>query len=290
MRGSYAASLAIRRAIGRATNLWPSIMLEARREAPQAMRIVARIPVKVADREILIPAANIYHLQRFQWMADGLKEPNTQKWIKETLREGDVFLDVGANVGIFSALAAVVAPKAKIYAFEPELQSAAALAELVAINRLPVTVFAAAVGKQTSASTFHINTAMKVGLSDHQLTRAIGQDGKEFVPVATIGTMVASIDDLVKWGAITQPTHIKIDVDGQDEAVLEGARETLRVCRWVGIECAREQAGDMFTKLRTLGFEPSAAYSYFNAELTESEPNVPRAKQAKSGMIFGERR
>ena len=267
-------------------------MLESRREAPQASRIVAQIPVTIAGRKIMVPAANAYHLQRFRWLADGLKEPGTQAWIRQTLRDGDVFLDVGANVGIFTTLAAVVAPKATIYAFEPELQSAAALAELVAINRLPVTVFAAAVGAQTGASVFHLNGAMKAGLSDHQLHRPVSHNGKAFTPAATIGTMVASIDDLVAWGAIKPPTHIKIDVDGQDEQALDGARETMRSCRWVAVECQRNKAAEMIRKLQGFGFEPSAEYSRFKDEIhlyewRKGEPSF--GVFSESGMLVAER-
>ena len=41
-------------------------------------------------------------------------------WMDENLQEGDVFFDIGANVGVYSIYAAKRSPKAMVYAFEPE--------------------------------------------------------------------------------------------------------------------------------------------------------------------------
>ena len=48
------------------------------------------------------------------------KEPEMLNWLDETLHDGDVFFDVGANVGIYSLYTALRNPKTKVYAFEPE--------------------------------------------------------------------------------------------------------------------------------------------------------------------------
>jgi len=48
------------------------------------------------------------------------KEPEMLDWLDENLRDGDVFFDVGANVGIYSIYAALRNPTVTIYAFEPE--------------------------------------------------------------------------------------------------------------------------------------------------------------------------
>ena len=42
------------------------------------------------------------------------------EWLDEKLQDGDVFFDVGANVGIYSIYAALRNKKTTIYAFEPE--------------------------------------------------------------------------------------------------------------------------------------------------------------------------
>lgn len=261
MRPSYPASVALRRGIGALARCWPAGLLHPRRERAGRSRIVAEITVTIAGRDLIIPAANTYHLKRFRDLAAGKKEPHTQAWITETLKPGDVFLDIGANVGVFSALAAIVAPEARIFAFEPEPQSCAALAEMVAINKLPVTVFAQAIGSRTGASLFHLNGMVAPGYSDHQLHRPVGQNGQAFAPVASIGTVAMSIDDLLMLGAIPCPSHVKIDVDGQEDEILDGACSLSSHGRWIAVECMAEKRAAMMRKLLSRGFDPSPRYT-----------------------------
>ena len=49
-----------------------------------------------------------------------VKESGTCEWIKNDIGPGDVFFDIGANIGIYSILAANrVGKTGKVYAFEP---------------------------------------------------------------------------------------------------------------------------------------------------------------------------
>ena len=59
-----------------------------------------------------------------QWRATSLlhKEAGTVAWISRSVGPGDVFYDVGANIGIYSLLAALCAgPAGRVFAFEPHL-------------------------------------------------------------------------------------------------------------------------------------------------------------------------
>lgn len=260
MRVLSLASVALRRLIAKSASAWPHVLLQTRSETEKFGRVVARIPVEIAGRRVLIPAANTFHLKRFRDLASGTKEPGTRAWIEETLAPGDVFLDIGANVGIFSVLAAIVAPGAKIYACEPESQSAAALIETVWLNQLPVTVFVQAIGQKLSADVFHISEKLAPGFSDHQLFSPIHHDGKPFTPVATIGSIVVSVDEMVRLGAIETPTHIKIDVDGREPDVLNGARAVLPSVKWVGVESVKGHGDRTRDLLAELGFIEEPRY------------------------------
>ena len=48
------------------------------------------------------------------------KETEMLDWLEENLQYGDVFLEVGADVGIYSIYAALRKPKTMVYAFEPD--------------------------------------------------------------------------------------------------------------------------------------------------------------------------
>lgn len=64
-------------------------------------------------------------------------EPKTTKFIKDNLRSGDTFIDVGASVGYYTLLASkLVGPKGKVYAFEPAKDNLDILKKNIEINGL----------------------------------------------------------------------------------------------------------------------------------------------------------
>jgi FkbM family methyltransferase len=62
------------------------------------------------------------------------EEPFTVEWIERSLRPGDVFYDVGANVGADALIAARRVPDARVFAFEPSPASYHALAGTILLN------------------------------------------------------------------------------------------------------------------------------------------------------------
>ncbi len=70
------------------------------------------------------------------------------------------------------------------------------------------------------------------------------------------------LDDLIKLAGLPEPNHIKIDVDGAEIAVLEGAAETLEApgLESVMIEVARKQWDDVFRLLEGHGFSLRAKF------------------------------
>ena len=86
------------------------------------------------------------------------KEPEMLDWLDENLQEGDIFFDVGANVGIYSIYAALRKPKARVYAFEPEYSNLHQLKMNIINNDLlnNVIPFAIAISDQTGVSYLHI--------------------------------------------------------------------------------------------------------------------------------------
>ena len=135
--------------------------------------------------------------------------------------ESPVILDVGANCGLFSALAAQRFPSARIYAFEPAPDLSILAKENLKDHGC--TVVQKAVADKTGKSTLFIN-------KKSQQTNSIIRDA-----VAAVGEVsgeheveTISLDDFVRIEGIDKIDVLKIDVQGAESAVLAGAVETLK--------------------------------------------------------------
>ena len=157
------------------------------------------------------------------------KEPFTVEWIEQNVKAGDVFYDIGANVGPYSLIAAKATQgRARIFAFEPAPASFRDLAQNVALNEcddcvtpLPLALWSETTMLQASWSSPH------AGAARHRLA---GADG------STASMVVAlRLDDLVSLFDLPLPSHAKIDVDGSELEVLRGAPNTLASPTWQSI-------------------------------------------------------
>src|SRR5262245_46805271 len=73
------------------------------------------------------------------WRARTLleKEEGTVRWIRNSVQAGEVFYDIGANIGLYTLLAARrVGPQGMVYAFEPHVANVQSLLANVALNEL----------------------------------------------------------------------------------------------------------------------------------------------------------
>ncbi|MEM6381582.1 MAG: FkbM family methyltransferase [Pseudomonadota bacterium] len=144
------------------------------------------------------------------------------------LRPGDVFLDVGANIGIFTVYAGYrVGTTGKVFAVEPHLPTSVETLKNVAANNLGgvVSVLAVALAKQEGIAPFRYRRWSE-GASGSQ----IGVQGGENIqaPVGEELKSVFSIDTLVERGIVSPPALIKIDTDGVDMLIAEGMTELLK--------------------------------------------------------------
>lgn len=141
--------------------------------------------------------------------------------IEECLGRGDVFYDAGANVGIFAFMAAtLVGEKGAVYAFEPEPNNVLCFQR--SLESAPVhnvELHDIALGGEDGNMTFD----RRGGAFSGRLVDS--EDEIESDGVCEI--QVRSIDSLLAAG-MPPPSLIKIDVEGGEGLVLEGAKETLR--------------------------------------------------------------
>lgn len=157
------------------------------------------------------------------------KEPDTVDWIESFMKAGDVFYDVGANVGAYSLVGAKYFEGAvKVYAFEPAFLNFAQLCRNIFLNRCQeiVTPLSVALSDRTQIGAFNYYDLIP-GSSLHALGEAIDHKGNRFEPVLKQSVISYRLDDLIAQFKLPAPNHIKIDVDGIELSVLNGAAQTL---------------------------------------------------------------
>jgi FkbM family methyltransferase len=128
------------------------------------------------------------------------------------LRNGDLFLDIGANVGSYTVLASGVC-RAKTEAFEPDPGTIRHLRRNIAINSLDPLVkvheFALGAEQGDVAFTVGLDTVNRIAPANDKNVRMVRME---------------RLDDVL---AGSQPIMIKVDVEGAEEGVLQGAKALL---------------------------------------------------------------
>jgi FkbM family methyltransferase len=147
-------------------------------------------------------------------------EKETIPIILDEVRGARCFMDIGANCGIYTVLAAAVNPNARIVAVEPVPKICAALTNNVIQNRLNsrVTILNIAIGGFDGVVDFHEADDARMGSLAVQGYQ--GQAGRVIrVECRTLDSIVAELN--------IEPNFIKIDVEGFSDAVLSGASRLL---------------------------------------------------------------
>jgi FkbM family methyltransferase len=156
------------------------------------------------------------------------KEPDMIRWL-DALPDGAVLWDIGANVGVFSLYAAV-RRRCRVLAFEPSAANYYALTRNIQLNALAgrIDSYCVALSGATELGTLNLDSpdlgaAMSQFSASGEASRYSSGEGN-----VTHGMIGFTIDDFVARFAPAFPTHLKIDVDGLEWGILQGAGTTLR--------------------------------------------------------------
>ena len=223
-------------------------------------------------------AANLY-----------LKEPGTIAWLQEELRPGDHFLDVGANVGVFSIFAALLhGGSVSVSAVEPHLVNAARLMENVQASGVGdrVTVLNCALAEAGGFSDFNYRSWLPAS-SNSQLARNTDSHGRQFDAAARELKAVASVDELVNAGAVPRPNLVKIDVDGIEPQVLSGMKHLLTGDgrpRSLQVEVGPQTLSIIETQLEQRGYRREARHFSKGGERRLAEAGTER--EVSHNVIF----
>lgn len=172
----------------------------------------------------------------------GAFEPETARFVRATLRRGDVFVDVGASYGFYTLLAGAVLRArggGQVVAFEPNPAVRRLLEESVRLSGLEesVVVHPCAVGREdVERVPLFLGDGSNTGLStlrpwtEHLRSGALSSERLVEVPCR-------SLNSLLREGGICRADVLKIDVESAELDVLEGATEFLKRLRPRYIVC-----------------------------------------------------
>lgn len=200
--------------------------------------------------------------------ASGDNELPVQGALAECLRGGDVFYDVGANVGFLTVLGArLVGPSGTVYAFEPVPANAGFVRRNAQANGF--------------AQVHVIEKAVSNRLGAGELTLARYSGGSALAsaepPPDADGTLpveLVTIDDLVGRELLKPPDVVKIDVEGAELEVLEGMATTAATHRPVVIVEVDAADADALARKQDACERWLQARGYRTTLLPDSYPHI----------------
>lgn len=217
-------------------------------------------------------------IQRYQYLF-GEWEPNLSAFLRDRLRPGDTFIDVGAHRGAFSLLAShAVGPAGRVVAIEPSSQFHDALtAAAIANHRTNIRAVRSAASDTHGTLTLYLEDPANLGHTTAVRPRHVH---------AAFETPTAPLADLVSQTELATTRIIKIDVEGAEAAAIRGLLPALPHLRddvELAVEVTPrllakqgESAADIIDILREHGFH---AYTLTNDYDPATYPQAMRRPQ-----------
>lgn len=202
--------------------------------------------VRIGETEFCVRPDN--YVDRNLWVHGGF-----EKRQMETMRQAasqvdfDAFLDIGANMGLYSCIFGTDRLVPQIHAFECDPRNLYQLYGHISMNKLleRVTVHAMAVGDEAKEVSFTLapdNNSGKSGVSDVAI-----ENGR------SITVQQDTIDQTLKLSG--QTLLIKIDVEGYETAVIKGMARTLKDNRClIQMEILEEENNPVLPLLEQAGY------------------------------------
>ncbi len=226
---------------------------------------LANLYQKIATR--IMPSEKVIEVQGFkirvitqghigdistELLFKGVHEPMSTQVFKRIINNGDCVVDVGANIGYFTLLAArLVGQQGRVFAFEPSQDNMTELVHNLVINNFHnVNTSLSALSDYNGRSKFFLSTTES---ARHSLIQTHEHDSTQMVDVQ-------KLDDVLPKGI---PVHfIKTDTEGNELSVLKGAQQIIMANK--GIKLLFEV---YFDALKANNVEISELWSFVKKDL-----------------------
>jgi FkbM family methyltransferase len=161
------------------------------------------------------------------WNGLGGYEPETSRTLRFFFERAATFVDVGANYGFYSILAALWNPDLRIFSFEPVPQIYKALTDNLALNQVQERVSAhqIALSDRTGTSTFYLPATENRDIESTGTLVPDGWQSRKQSPQITVET--ARFDDFERSHPMPVDL-VKIDVEDFEASVLAGMEQVIR--------------------------------------------------------------
>lgn len=231
-------------------------------------------------------------IQRYLYLF-GAWEPHLTGWLRRRLRPGDGFVDVGANIGVFSVLAArLVGDEGRVVAIEASPDLHRHLVRNVRLNALGnVRALNAAVSDRPRTLTFALASSRNTGANS-----IVPYDG----PVeSSFQARARPLPELLDAAEIATARVIKVDVEGAEGSVVRGLAPVLGALRpdaEITVEVSPERmvrlgdrVDDLLAVMRDAGFHVyRLANDYAPGSYPPALSGAPRAPVRLRGPVTGE--
>lgn len=194
-------------------------------------KLVILLPIRLDFVKIHISENVRVGFHRSKWPAlllDKRFKAGEKDFYSTFFKDGDIFVDVGANIGAFTLLAAAsLKGSGHVYAIEPNPKVCNYLADNVKLNSLSqvVTIYNVALSDQDGRSQFFLR---KYGDDLGSLSKS-AHDGQAQIEVETVrGERLFNEQDHI--------TLLKVDVEGAEYKVFQGFADVLATVKFVIFE------------------------------------------------------
>ena len=176
-------------------------------------------PISLRIPDLPVPLQLYIHGEQDKYVScrireEGIWEPYETSLVLSLLQPGDVFVDVGANIGYFSVIAAsVVGEGGTVFAFEPDPDNFRLLQASAGLNGLDQRIVAVQAGLAAAAGDGHLFLS-EDNLGDHQIY-TVG-DERTSLPISLYNGSQYLAERLQRLDLL------KVDTQGSEYAVMAG--------------------------------------------------------------------
>ena len=185
---------------------------------------------------------------------NGIYEPMETEFFKDQVKRGNVFVDIGANIGYFTLIAArLVGETGKVFAFEPDPVNCTLLGKNIRANEYANVV---TVQKAVSDKTGEIKLYLCENRGDHRIYDSHDRRASIVIQATRLDDYFRNYDGQIDF--------VKMDIQGAEGGAVEGMLEVLKKNRnlkmvfefWpFGLEQSGTDPKLLLLKLTDLGFD-----------------------------------
>jgi FkbM family methyltransferase len=252
----------------------------------RGLRLVKRRLSVIATVKDITYELDLYQKIDFEIFFLGVYSPHDTAAINMLCREGMTVIDIGANIGAFTLhFAKLVGPKGKVIAFEPMSWAFAKLERNIALNDFAnITPERMALSNETRVNrVVDFRASWPLDKTSQPRDSSVSRE-REAVDFTTL-------DEYLKISQYGRIDVIKIDVDGYELKVIQGAIETLKLHKplillEIGPKSMAEvgdSAEDLVATLSDLGYK-----LHWYSPSTRKIKRYPSAERLINSIAYGE--